>query len=154
MKKFRGKKRYFRELWKQTEVNTCDIHLDEWFDFWHRHLDFWGIGNDSVRFRKEHIKAHMALYNNLLKELETFNKPYQSWVLINLNDAGQDAVFIHKFNPNSDNYPYKNHNIDWNCSIPNTFKELIDIKSYNVGFLSNEYGERYYIQSKFYGTPL
>ncbi|MED4532421.1 hypothetical protein [Metabacillus fastidiosus] len=58
-----------------------------------------------------------------------------------MNDAGQDAVFIHTPNPNSDNYPYKNHNIDWNCSIPNAFKELIDIKSYNVDFLSNEYGE-------------
>jgi hypothetical protein len=147
LKKFRGKKRYFRELWKQTDVNASDIQLTEWFDFW-------GIGNDRLKFRKEHIKAHMALYNNFLKELETCNRSYQSWVLINMNDAGQDAVFIHTPNANSDNYPYKNHNIDWNCSIPNFFKELIDIKSYNVGFLNDEYGELYYIQTKFYGTPL
>ncbi|WNS78772.1 hypothetical protein RRU94_02160 [Domibacillus sp. DTU_2020_1001157_1_SI_ALB_TIR_016] len=154
MKKFRGKKRYFRKLWRQTEVDTCDIRLDEWFDFWHRHLDFYGIGNNSLKFRKEHIKAHMALYNNFLKELATCNQPYQSWVLININDAGQDAVYIHTPNPNDDNYPYKNQDIDWGCSIPKSFKELIDINCYNVGFLNDEYGKFYYIQSKFHGTPL
>lgn len=40
LKKFRGKKRYFRNLWE--EVNTFDLQLDpdDWFDFFHTHLDF------------------------------------------------------------------------------------------------------------------
>lgn len=96
MKKFRGKKRYFRQLWERTDVHTCYIELDNeaWFDFWHTHFDFWGLGNKSLKFRREHIKAHIAFYNNLLVELETLNKPYQSWVSIDVNDAGQDAVYI------------------------------------------------------------
>ncbi|MEY8351308.1 hypothetical protein AALF16_24165 [Bacillus cereus] len=156
MKKFRGKKRYFRQLWDKTNIHTCYIELNNksWFDFWHTHLDFWGVGNNSLKFRKEHIKAHIAFYNNLLVKLETLNKPYQSWVSIDINDAGQDAVYIHTPNPNSDNYPYKNYDINWNCSIPCMFKELVDLDKYNVGFSSSEYGEIYYIQSKFYGNPL
>lgn len=76
MKKFRGKKRYFRNMWE--ELNTCDLKLDHdsWFYFWHTHLDFFGAGEHTLKIRREHIKAHIALYNRLLKQLEDFEKPY------------------------------------------------------------------------------
>ncbi|MED0800993.1 hypothetical protein NST32_11865 [Bacillus sp. FSL L8-0215] len=75
LKKFRGKKRYFRHMWE--EVNTCDLKLvrDSWFYFWHTHLDFFGVGGNSLKIRREHIKAHIALYYRLLKQLEGFEKP-------------------------------------------------------------------------------
>ncbi|MFG3613892.1 hypothetical protein [Rummeliibacillus stabekisii] len=42
MKKFRGKRRYFRNLWRETKVNNYDLKIekDSWFDLWHTHLDF------------------------------------------------------------------------------------------------------------------
>ncbi|MFW0807624.1 hypothetical protein [Bacillus pumilus] len=57
MKKFGGKKRYFRNMWE--EVNTCDLKLDQdsWFYFWHTHLDFFGVGENSLKIRREHIKG-------------------------------------------------------------------------------------------------
>lgn len=44
MKKFRGKKRYFRNLWE--EVNTFDLQLDHdyWFDFFIPILIFGVLG--------------------------------------------------------------------------------------------------------------
>lgn len=55
-----------------VEVNTFDLQLDHdyWFDFFHTHLDFWGVGKNSLKIRREHIKAHVALYNRTLKLLE------------------------------------------------------------------------------------
>lgn len=49
MKKFRGKKRYFRNLWE--EVNTFDLQLDHdsWVYFWHTHLDFFWSRKNKKR---------------------------------------------------------------------------------------------------------
>ncbi|MCY7510060.1 hypothetical protein ABES17_14755 [Bacillus safensis] len=62
LKKFRGKKRYFRNMWE--EVNTCDLKLDRdsWFYFWHTHLDFFGVGKNSLK-KEESIalKSHTKL---------------------------------------------------------------------------------------------
>lgn len=51
MKKFRGKKRYFRNLEKEASLEAHDLDFSDasWFDFWHTHLDFYGRGNESVR---------------------------------------------------------------------------------------------------------
>ncbi|MCS5499637.1 hypothetical protein NY607_00795 [Lysinibacillus sp. A4] len=37
MKKFRGKRRYFRNLWRQTttELSIVDIDEEGWFNLWH-----------------------------------------------------------------------------------------------------------------------
>lgn len=154
MKKFRGKKRYFRNLWRK--IDTCNLRLDteSWFDFWHIHLDFFGVGNHSLKFRREHIKAHIILYNKLLKELETFEKPYQSWICIHEEDTGSDAVYIHTPHPNDNYFPHKVNKINWNCSMPYTFKDLINPNKYNVGYYKSETEEIYFIQSKHNGIKL
>ena len=40
------KKRYFRNLWRETkaERNNLDFGKEGWFDLWHTHLDFTGLG--------------------------------------------------------------------------------------------------------------
>lgn len=76
------KKRYFRNLWRGSTAEHYDLDFrkEGWFDLWHTHLDFYGLGNISLKIRGEHIKAHIALYNGLLERLQTFGKPYQSWI--------------------------------------------------------------------------
>lgn len=148
MKKFRGKKRYFRNIWRK--VNTFDLVLDNdsWFNFYHIHLDWDGVGNESVSARREHIKAYLALYKRILNELKMFGKSYQSWILLDDGDAGQDAVYIHTPNPNKDNFPLKVEKLNWNCNIPTTFKDLIDQKEFNVAYYKSESEGWYLIQSK------
>lgn len=156
MKKFRGKRRYFRNLQELENVQTSYITLDKdaWFDFWHTHLDFEGIGNIRLKFRREHVKAHLNFYKSLLVQMDSIKKTYQSWVYIHMDDAGQDAVYIHTPNPNSDNFPYENDDIDWGCSVPEFLNDLVDLNTYRVGFLNSPYEQAYYIQAKSYGVPL
>ncbi|MBD3858864.1 hypothetical protein IEE86_03885 [Bacillus sp. 28A-2] len=148
MKKFRGKKRYFRNLWE--EVNTFDLQLDHdsWFDFSHTHLDFFGVGENSLKIRREHIKAHIALYNRVLKQLEGFEKPYQTWICIHEQDPASDAVYVHTPNPNDDYFPHKVEELERNCKLPHTFKDFIDLQQFDVSYLQSGHGEVFYIQSK------
>ncbi|MFE4569724.1 hypothetical protein [Paenibacillus chitinolyticus] len=148
MKKFRGKKRYFRHLWKKVNDFYLQPDNESWFDFWHFHLDFCGIGEHSLKLRREHIKAHLALYNILLKRLERIEKPSQSWICIHEQDAGLDAVYIHTPNPNGDNFPHKLESIDWHYKLPNAFKDLIDLDLFDVGYYKSDDGNIYFIQSK------
>lgn len=154
MKKFRGKKRYFRNLWK--EVDTCDLKLDNeaWFDFWHVHLDFFGIGGNNLKIRREHIKAHLILYKRLLEQLEGFEKPYQSWISIHEQDPISDAVYVHMPNPNDEYFPYKIQELEWNCKLPNTFKDLIDLQKFDVAYYESAVEKVYFIQSKDQGIKL
>ncbi|WP_103994199.1 hypothetical protein [Paenibacillus sp. UNC499MF] len=148
MKKFRGKRRYFRQLWKQVNAFYLQPDNESWFDFWHFHLDFCGIGENSVKLRREHIKAHIALYKSLLKRLERIEKPSQSWICLHEEDAGLDAVYIHTSNPNRDNFPHKFDTIDWKCKIPAAFNDLIDPDLFHVGYNTSDDGGIYFIQSK------
>ncbi|MDA1477480.1 hypothetical protein [Bacillus changyiensis] len=152
MKKFRGKKRYFRNLWDIIESFDLEIDNESWFNFSHTHLDFYAVGEHTIKIRREHIKAHIALYDVILKQLETFGKPYQSWICIHKNDPGLDAVYIHSPNPYNNCFPYKNEELNWACEIPKTFKDLIDLDKFNFSYY--EFGEVYYIQSKDKGIAL
>ncbi|MCM3363705.1 hypothetical protein ACTNDN_06400 [Niallia sp. HCP3S3_B10] len=156
MKKFRGKKRYFRNLWRDLNAEQYDLDFsqDAWFDAWHTHLDFYGYGNHSGKIRREHIKAHIFLYNSLLEKLSTFDKPYQSWIGLVEEEAGLDAVYIHSPNPNDDNFPIKIENLNWECTIPHDFKDLINRKDFNVGHYKWESDNYYIIQSKDMGIKL
>ncbi|MDX8363355.1 hypothetical protein [Cytobacillus sp. IB215316] len=154
MKKFRGKKRYFRNLKRKVMNFEINCGNDSWFDFWHIHLDFYGRGNRNLKVRREHIKAHISLYNNLLKKLEQYDKEYQSWVYICEDDTGSDAVYIHTPNPNYDYFPHQIRDLQWKCEIPKSFKDLIDLNKYNIGYYKSKYEEAYFIQSKFHGIRL
>lgn len=121
-----------------------DFGKDSWFDIWHSHLDFQGHGNSGIIIRREHIKAHIALYESLLKRLETFEKPFQSWVGIDDQDAGSDVVYIHIPNPNEDNFPLRIANINWLVELPLYFKDLIDPKKFEVGKFKGGRHERGY----------
>lgn len=150
MKKFRGKKRYFRNLWRETkgELYNLDFGKEGWFDLWHTHLDFYGVGNNSLKIKREHIKANIALLYSLLEELQTLEKPYQSWIEIVDEDASLDAIYIHTPNPNEDNFPLKIEKLNWNCTVPNYLKDIIDLKEFNVGHYKWDSYNSYIIQSK------
>lgn len=156
MKKLRGKKRYFRNLWRELNIEQYDLDFGQegWFDTWHTHLDFYGFGNNSVRIRREHIKAHIVLYSRLLEKLQTFDKPYQAWVELVNEDAGYDAVYIHTPNPNDDNFPLKIQNLSWDCTVPTYFKDLINLTKFNVGHYKWDSNNYYIIQSKNNGIKL
>lgn len=82
-------------MWEEVNTHQLTLDHDSWFSFSHTHLDFFGVGENSLKIRREHIKAHIALYHRLLKQLEGFEKPYQIWICIHENDPGLLYMFIH-----------------------------------------------------------
>ncbi|MFJ8261011.1 hypothetical protein ACIQ4I_03485 [Rummeliibacillus sp. NPDC094406] len=158
MKKFRGKKRYFRNLWREARIKYYDLEFGKgsWFDLWHTHLDFYGHGNTSLKIRKEQIKAYIALHNDFLEKLQEFEKPYQLWIEIVDEEAGSDAIYLHTPNPNEDNFPFKIDNLNWNCTVPKYLKDLINLNEFNVGHYKCECESSniYIIQSKNSGDRL
>lgn len=133
-----------------TQVNTFQLELDNesWFDTYHIHLDWDGVGNKSTKIRREHVKAYLNLYERVLNQLEIFGGPYQSWILLHGEDASQDAVFIHTPNPNDDNFPLKINELNWRCNIPQNFSDILEQEKFNVGYYDSEFGDGYVIQSK------
>ena len=156
MKKFRGKKRYFRNMWHQANAECYDLDFgnESWFDLWHTHLDFYGHGNNDLKIRREHCKAHIALYLDLLEKLQTLDQPYQSWFEIVSEDAVLDAIYIHTPNPNADNFPLKIDNINWNCAVPHYLIDVIDLDKFTIGQYQWNATNNYIVQSKNNGVKL
>lgn len=146
MKKFRGKRRYFHNLRKAELVENqgIDFGEDDWFDYWHTHLDWFGYGNTSLKMRKQHIQSFLKLMANLEVELEQRGKPYQLWLQLSTNDAGEDAVYIHTENPNADNFPYiytgPTKKIE---QLPNFLEGIIDEQAYEIICYEVEANELY-----------
>lgn len=150
MKKFRGKKRYFKNLWVETNIEYYDLNFEDgcWFDSWHTHLDFYGLGNSSSSLRREHIKAHMVLYKNILEKIQILDMPYQSWIELVDKDTEQDAVYLHTANPTSDNFPLKINNLTWDVPVPDYLKDLLDLNEFNIGQYKEGRNSYFIIQSK------
>lgn len=150
MKKFRGKKRYFRNLQKETAADHHDLDFSNegWFNLWHTHLDFGGVGNQSIKMRRQHVKAHLSLYKDLVERLESSGLSFQSWVELSSADGGNDAVYIHTPNPHEDNFPFKVENIKWETVLPYDMKDLIDTSEFEVGQYGSDPNHSFVIQLK------
>ena len=131
MKKFRGKRRYFRFMW--AEIAAYDLQLDEesWFAYKHHHLDFYGYGKTSVKIRRQHIKGHLALLDHLLLQFEHFQKPFQAWITLNDTYPEYDAVYIHTENP-YDPFPYLSDDLQVTTELPVAYRDIIDLKKYAI----------------------
>ena len=131
VKKFRGKSRYFRFMWSEIRAYDLEIDEDMWFAFKHHHLDFFGYGRKSGKLRREHIKGHLALLDQVLEQLEAFPKPYQAWIILNDTYPEYDAVYVHSPNP-YDAFPYKSEDLHETTKLPAVYRDLIDLTKYTV----------------------
>ncbi|OIN65884.1 hypothetical protein BLD48_13175 [Exiguobacterium sp. KRL4] len=135
MKKFRGKRRYFRQLQIEQHLTAhkLDFSPNSWFDFWHVHLDFDGRGNGHLKIRKAHVRALLHLMNELDAELQTWGHPYQLWIELSRQDAGMDAVFVHSNNPNDDNFPHTVLSLSNSVGpLPDYLESIDDLKNYQI----------------------
>ncbi|AFS70384.1 hypothetical protein [Exiguobacterium antarcticum] len=134
MKKFRGKRRYFRNLQKEQQLSAypLDFSPDSWFDFWHVHLDFDGRGNDSRKIRIAHVRALLHLMDEFEMALKSWGQPYQTWIELSRLDAASDAVFVHTNNPNDNNFPHTVPSLsNWGGPLPD-YLQSIDLKNYQI----------------------
>lgn len=133
-KKFRGKKRYFKNLVNEANNFSPSLENDDWYDMWHYHADWKGYGNFNWKFRLKHIENLCVIFQKFVSELQSYNGPHQLWLYLNQDDSGQDAVFFHTPNPNGDNYPCKFEEIEWGIPILESFfSELIPSFKFRAG---------------------
>jgi len=78
-----------------------------WFDLWHTHMDWDGEGNADWLTREKYLLASIAFYKKAAGKMYGYPHPFQMWIIVDTNDSGEDAVYIHSPNPNEDNYPIK-----------------------------------------------
>ena len=78
-----------------------------WFDLWHTHVDRDGKGNKHWKTRKVYLDQILGTFDQLKQKLRTYPHDFQLWIMIDENDSGQDSVYIHTKNPNTDNCPIK-----------------------------------------------
>jgi hypothetical protein len=78
-----------------------------WFDMWHTHLDWEGKGNESFEIRRKYLLEAIKSYDTFWSKMENHPRPYQAWILIDLTDSSEDAVYIHSPDPAGDSpFPF------------------------------------------------
>lgn len=124
-KKLRGLRGYFRGVFNKAASFNLDVSDGAWYDFWHYHPDWEGYGNLNWPMRARHIDAPALLFTRFASQLSQYPKPYQLWIYLDVNDAAQDAVFVHTPNPNRDDFPMVADSAEWGLSEVSAYFERL-----------------------------
>jgi hypothetical protein len=115
-KKFRGKRRYFRRVRRDAESFELEVGADAWWDLWHYHADWPGWGNRGWRYRRAHLQALCTIFQKICDARDRFAVKFQAWILLDGEDAGQDATFLHTPNANGKPFPLTPPDLEWGAS--------------------------------------
>jgi hypothetical protein len=131
---------------------------------WHYHADWSGWGNRGWRHRRPHLVALCTVFRKICEAREQFATPFQAWVLVDGEDAGQDAVYIHTPNPNGTEFPIALADAEWGTSgLGSTLQSLLPGFDLEVGWTrspntDDEEGPAWrtahWICARGYGVPL
>ena len=116
---------------------------ESWFDFWHTHVDWNGIGNGSPELRVAAIDALFIKHRAVLEALRSFGKIYQSWIMVH-PDSADDSVCLHSPNPQS-TFPYPFSGVDWDVQVPEILDKHSDCSDFRVGVSQSEEGPVYWL---------
>ena len=100
--------------------NTTD-----WFDLWHAHVDWDGEGNQGPASRQQFLRSLFEAWLEVECFARRLERPCQVWVVIDVEDSGQDAVYLHTPNPNQDNFPYQFEGVVWGAVPPEWLAEFL-----------------------------
>jgi hypothetical protein len=83
--------------------------VGEWFDLWHAHPN----DGDAI----ERWANLLASWARADESGRSTGLPWQSWLVIDLAEPRDDAVYLHTPNPSRDNFPYPFEGVTW-CAEP------------------------------------
>jgi hypothetical protein len=125
-KKFRGQRRYFRNLHRRAARFRIDLGEGRWFDLWHDHFDRPGHGRFSVRHRREHLAALCVAFERALRQLAAADCPAQVFLSIApQHRAEHDAIYVHTANPNGTAFPYAFNSVRWGIPAPDLLRPFM-----------------------------
>lgn len=135
MKKFRGKRRYFKNLTLEFKSFSSPSYIDsdDWFNEWHLHPDFYGHGNTSLRIRKAHLRIAMFALQDMRQKLQEKQMEHQIYMTIALEDASQDALHVHTPNPVGTPFPLERiQSLSLSANTPVWITELFPTHAYTI----------------------
>lgn len=84
-----------------------DSHAGSWFDMWHTHMDWAGAGNDDATARNKYLIEAIRAFDTFCSKMEHRSQAYQAWILVDLTDSSEDAIYIHSPDPAGDSpFPF------------------------------------------------
>jgi hypothetical protein len=122
MKKMRGKRRYYRTLATKNDLTAVIAGFgkeDCWFNHWHDHFDWHGLGDNSFKRRKPHFDCLFRHFEICAQNSHKLRTDFQLFALINDNDSGQDALYIHTPNPYNTTFPIVWENLSGASTLSN-----------------------------------
>lgn len=125
-----------------------------YFDFWHTHIDWEIEGNKSWELRQSFLEKLITEFENVKIELKKYPHNFQTWIVIDENDSGEDGIYIHTKNPNSDNFPLKIQNSKSFTCKNKRLKQFITNTKLNVIEIVYDDGKGYYLFDEKIGEPL
>lgn len=135
---------------RDTPEGRFEARLPEpadWFDLWHTHVDWRGEGNEQPEVRRRCARVLFDAWEQL--QMRAAGRPglWQSWLVFDTTDAGQDAVYLHTPNPNRDNFAYRFEGVTWGAVPPTWLAEFLT-GDFEIG--RSEYGgvELYWVRRK------
>lgn len=129
-------------------VENLEMGPDDWFEFWHTHLDWDGEGNASPEARRPYLIGLFRLLERLQELARSYPHPSQLWIYILEKDSAQDAVYIHTKNPNRDSFPLDFGFVDFKVDCPNWLMEFVQPDLHRVGRDVYEGVVSYYVVPK------
>ncbi|UKS57434.1 hypothetical protein [Exiguobacterium acetylicum] len=135
MQKFRGKRRYFKNLEHEFKNYSSPAYIstDEWFNDWHAHPDFCGHGNMSLRLRKAHLRIAQTALQDMRQKLQENQMEHQIYMTIALEDASQDALHVHTQNLVGTPFPLERiQSLPLSTDVPEWITELFPIQEYTI----------------------
>lgn len=105
---------------------------NNWFDFFHQHINNQDKENKSWKSRKQHLDALFALADKYEIELSIMNRDYQFWINIDEKDSNDDAIYIHTKNKNKSEFPIKVKNYPDLRSINESLEKYLEGKNYKI----------------------
>ena len=130
-KKYRGLKRYYKDLAIKNDFDEIDWldfeNPESWFDNWHLHFDWKGFGNSSFKKRKPHLDKLFRHFDILVEKTENFKAQFQLYAVLLDYHSHSDALFLHTPNPNNSQFPFEISTLQLTTTLTNNpLNEYID----------------------------
>jgi len=125
-----------------------------WFDLWHLHIEVDPEIETEWTIRIESLHELLRLFKRLQEKLKKYPNDYQLWIEIYDESIGDDAIFIHSKNPNSDNFPIKASTEFPPTSENLKLKKLLLEQGLSVAGQKMMEGNVYFLYDETAGVPL
>lgn len=110
-KRLRGRRRYSQRVLREAHAYQPRVGPSAWWDYWHYHADWPGWGNRGWSHRRQHLEALCVVFRNIAARKHEFATPFQTWIMVDGEDAHQDATDLHTPNANGTPFPCSPDNI-------------------------------------------